>query len=173
MLFGVRSHCECGVCGCSMHALFPPTFLQHLQVCASGLPALALSSLSVRWHRNRSHEGTLSVRFFPSLSKWGSLGRFVLVSPLHPFVPAVSLQRSCVITACNTSSSALPSPSSSFAPAKGRTIATIAPSLSRHSQLGFVGRPGLSNDFASMKSLLSLAWSSWRWLCSMAARSSR
>lgn len=104
MLFGVRSHCECGVCGCSMHALFPPTFLQHLQVCASGLPALALSSLSVRWHRNRSHEGTLSVRFFPSLSKWGSLGRFVLVSPLHPFVPAVSLQRSCVITACNTSS---------------------------------------------------------------------
>lgn len=103
MLFGVRSHCECGVCGCSMHALFPPTFLQHLQVCASGLPALALSSLSVRWHRNRSHEGTLSVRFFPSLSKWGSLGRFVLVSPLHPFVPAVSLQRSCVITACNTS----------------------------------------------------------------------
>ena len=34
---------------------------------------------------------------------WGSLVLLSLVRLLHPFFPAVRLQRSCLFTACNTS----------------------------------------------------------------------
>lgn len=44
-----------------------------------------------------SFEGTLSVRFVEPFEV-GFVGLSSLVLPLHPFVPAVRLQRSCLIT---------------------------------------------------------------------------
>jgi hypothetical protein len=62
----------------------------------SVVPLCTVMRLPLRF-RIISFEGTLSVRFVEPFEV-GFAGLSSLVLPLHPFVPAVRLQRSCLIT---------------------------------------------------------------------------